>query len=113
LTSPRAACDSLVSKGMPVIKAKLIDRIAIANPHLRRSDAERTVNAILEEIIAALARGGRVELRGVGTFTVRVRRGRPGRNPRSGAKVAVPERRVPFFKSGKPMHDRLNRASIE
>jgi integration host factor subunit beta len=98
----------LVSKGIPVIKAELIDRIANANPHLRRSDAERAVNAILEEIIAALARGGRVELRGIGSFTVRVRRGRPGRNPRSGAKVTVPERRVPFFKTGKPMHYRLN-----
>ena len=51
-----------------MIKAKLIDRIAIANPHLRRSDAERTVNAILEEIIATLARGGRVELRVSGRF---------------------------------------------
>ena len=96
-----------------MIKARLIDRIAIANPHLRRSDAERTVNAILEEISAALARGDRVELRGVGAFTVRVRRGRPGRNPRSGAEVAVPEKRVPFFKPGKPMHDRLNRAPAE
>ena len=96
-----------------MIKAKLIDRIAIANPHLSRSDAERTVNAILEEIIATLARGGRVELRGIGAFSVRVRRGRPGRNPKSGAKVTVPERRVPFFKTGRPMHDRLNRATME
>jgi integration host factor subunit beta len=74
-------------KGLPVIKTELIERIAIASPHLRRGDAERTVNAILEEIIAALARDDRAELRGVGAFTVRVRRGRPGRNPRSGAEV--------------------------
>jgi integration host factor subunit beta len=100
-------------KGLPVIKAKLIDRIAIASPHLRRSDADWAVNAILEQIIVALARDDRVALRGVGAFTVRVRRGRPGRNPRSGAKVAVPEKRVPYFKPGKPMHDRLNRASVE
>ena len=112
LTSLRAAGDPLVSKGVPVLKTKLIDRIAITNPHLRWSDTERTVNAILEEITAALARGDRVELRGVGAFTVRVRRGRPGRNPRSGVQVAVPEKRVPFFKPGKPMHDRLNRASV-
>jgi integration host factor subunit beta len=113
LTSPLAACDPLVSKGMPVIKAKLIERVSSANPHLRWSDAERAVNAILEEIIAALALGDRVELRGVGAFTVRVRRSRPARNPKSGAAVAVPEKRVPYFKPGKAMHDRLNRASME
>ena len=96
-----------------MIKAKLIDRIAIANPHLRRSDAERAVKAILEGITAALARGERVELRGIGAFSVRVRRARPARNPKSGAKVAVPEKRIPFFKPGKPMHDRLNGASVE
>jgi|ERR1700733_925957 integration host factor subunit beta len=108
LTSLRAAGDPLVSKGVPVLKTKLIDRIAITNPHLRWSDTERTVNAILEEITAALARGDRVELRGVGAFTVRLRRDRPGRNPKSGAEVVVPEKRFPHFRPGKPMHDRLS-----
>ena len=81
-----------------MIKAKLIDRIAIANPHLRRSDAERTVEtAILEEISAALARGDRVELRGVGAFTVRVRRGRPSQKSKErGSKVRCRRNVFPF-----------------
>ena len=100
-------------KGLPVIKTELIERIAIASPHLRRSEAERAVNAILEQIIVALARDDRVELRGFWAFTVRVRRGRPGRNPKSGAKVVVPEKRFPHFRPGKPIYDRLNRATME
>ena len=96
---------------MPVIKKELIKRIAAANPHLRGSDAEKTVNIIFEAIAAALALGDRVEIRGVGAFTVRVRRGRSARNPKSGAEVVVPEKRMPHFRPGKPMHDRLNGAS--
>ena len=72
-----------------MIKKELIKRIAAANPHLRGSDAEKTVNIIFEAIAAALARGDRVEIRGVGAFTVRVRRGRSARNPKSGAEVVV------------------------
>jgi nucleoid DNA-binding protein len=58
-----------------VIKKELIQRIAAANLHLRGRDAEKTVNAVLEEITAAMARGDRVELRGIGAFTVRLRQG--------------------------------------
>lgn len=94
-----------------MIKKELIKRIAAANPHLRGSDAEKTVNIIFEAIAAALALGDRVEIRGVGAFTVRVRRGRSARNPKSGAEVVVPEKRMPHFRPGKPMHDRLNGAS--
>ena len=94
-----------------MIKKELIRRIAASSPHLRGSDAEKTVNAVLEGITAALARGDRVEIRGIGAFTVRVRRGRPGRNPKSGVEVAVPERRFRHFRPGKPMRDRLNGAS--
>jgi integration host factor subunit beta len=65
-----------------VIKKELIRRIAASSPHLRGSDAEKTVNAVLEGITAALARGDRVEIRGIGAFTVRVRRGAsPARRP--------------------------------
>jgi integration host factor subunit beta len=96
-----------------VIKKELIQRIAAANLHLRGRDAEKTVNAVLEEITAAMARGDRVELRGIGAFTVRLRQGRLGRNPKSGAEVAVPGRRFPHFRPGKPMRDRLNGALVE
>jgi integration host factor subunit beta len=78
-----------------VLKKELIERIAVANPHLRGRDAERTVNTILQVITAAMARGDRVELRGIGAFSVRLRQGRSGRNPKSGAEVAVPEKRFP------------------
>jgi integration host factor subunit beta len=70
-------------QGTQVIKAQLIDRVAAGNTHLRPGDASKTVNIILEVITAALARGDRVEMRGIGTFSVRVRRGRPARNPKT------------------------------
>jgi integration host factor subunit beta len=100
-------------KGALVLKTELIQRVADLNPHLRASDAEKIVNTIFEEMIAAMARGDRVELRGIGAFTVRVRRGRPGRNPRTGRKVVVPQRLHPHFKPGKPMRERLNAGSAE
>jgi integration host factor subunit beta len=96
-----------------VLKTELIQRVAGMNPHLRAGDAEKIVNTIFGEMIAAMARGDRVELRGIGIFTVRVRPSRPGRNPKTGAEVVVPERRVPHFKPGKPMHERLNGGSAE
>jgi integration host factor subunit beta len=69
---------------------------------------EKIVNAILDEITSALARGDRVELRGFGAFSVKHRDARVGRNPRTGAHVSVDEKAVPFFKTGKEMRDRLN-----
>jgi integration host factor subunit beta len=69
---------------------------------------EHIVNAILEEIVVALARGDRVELRGFGAFSVKNRPARTGRNPRTGEQVPVSEKHVPFFKTGKDMRERLN-----
>lgn len=92
-----------------MIKSELIQRIGSANPHLYQRDVERIVNTILEEIIAALARGDRVELRGFGAFTVKHRAARQGRNPRTGETVFVEEKYVPFFKTGKELRERLNR----
>ncbi len=79
------------------------------NPHLYQRDVENIVNAILDEIVAALARGDRVELRGFGAFSVKHRPARAGRNPRTGAHVPVDQKSVPFFKTGKEMRERLNR----
>ncbi len=92
-----------------MIKSELIQKIATANPHLYQRDIERIVNVILEEIISALTRGDRVELRGFGTFTVRHRAARQGRNPLTGETVFVDEKFVPFFKTGKELSQRLNR----
>lgn len=89
-------------------KSDLIKRLAEANPHLYVRDIERIVARVFEEISAALARGDRVELRGFGAFSVRSRGERVGRNPRTGDEVAVPNKVVPYFKTGKELRDRLN-----
>jgi integration host factor subunit beta len=89
-------------------KSDLIKRLAEANPHLYVRDIERIVATIFEEISAALARGDRVELRGFGAFSVRDRNARVGRNPRTGDEVKVPDKSVPYFKTGKELRQRLN-----
>ncbi len=91
-----------------MIRSELIQKIADENPHLFRRDVERIVNTVLEEIIDAMARGDRVELRGFGAFSVKKRDARTGRNPRTGDSVDVDEKHVPFFKTGKLLRDRLN-----
>jgi integration host factor subunit beta len=91
-----------------MIKSELIQKIAATNQHLNRRDIERIVNVVLKEIVEALARGDRVELRDFGAFTVRHRAPRIGRNPRSGVAVAVAEKFVPFFKTGKDLRERVN-----
>ena len=92
-----------------MIKSELIQKLATANPHLYQRDIERIVNVIFDEIVTALARGERVELRGFGAFTVKNRAARQGRNPRTGETVFVDEKFVPFFKTGKDLRERLNR----
>lgn len=96
-------------EGIGVIKSELIARIADGNHHLFHKDIERIVNVILDEIIDALARGDRVELRGFGAFTVKHRKPRTGRNPRTGESVKVDEKFVPFFKTGRELRERLNK----
>jgi integration host factor subunit beta len=93
-------------------KSELILRIGELNPHLYHRDVERIVTTIFEEITNALAKRDRVELRGFGAFSVKQRDARKGRNPRTGETVAVDEKVVPFFKTGKELRDRLN-AKIE
>ena len=92
-----------------MIKSDLVWRTRQQNPHLLLQDAEKIVDAIFDEITAALARGKRIELRGFGTFSVKVHKARTGRNPRTGAPVTVPKKAVPHFKAGKEMRERLNR----
>jgi len=91
-----------------LIKSELVQKIADNNPHLFQRDVENIVNAILNEITGALANGNRVELRGFGAFSVKNRPARIGRNPRTGEKVNVEEKWVPFFKTGKELRERLN-----
>ncbi|MGD9917969.1 MAG: integration host factor subunit beta [Paenirhodobacter sp.] len=91
-----------------MIRSELIAKISEENPHLFQRDVEKIVNTIFEEIIEAMARGDRVELRGFGAFSVKRRDARTGRNPRTGDAVDVEEKHVPFFKTGKLLRDRLN-----
>ncbi|EHS50840.1 integration host factor, beta subunit [Rhizobium sp. PDO1-076] len=93
-----------------MIRSELIEIIAFRNPRLHRKDAEWIVDAVLDEITEALARGDRVELRGFGTFSVRHRPSRLGRNPATGTAVFVEEKWFPFFRAGKDMQERLNAA---
>lgn len=91
-----------------MIKSELIARLVEANPHLYQRDVERIVNTIFEEITNALSEGNRVELRGFGAFSVKHRPARMGRNPRTGDTVSVPEKYVPYFKTGKDLREKLN-----
>ncbi len=91
-------------------KSDLIRQLAEANPHLSQRDIERIVSTVFEEVAEALVRGDRVELRGFGAFSVRHRSSRVGRNPRTGEEVRVPDKAVPYFKTGKELRERLNGA---
>ena len=94
-----------------MIKSDLVLKIAEQNPHLYQRDVENIVNAILDTIADALARGDRVELRGFGAFSVKRRDARTARNPRTGETVSVSEKVIPVLKTGKEMRVRLNQAT--
>ena len=93
-----------------MIKSELVQKIADRYPELYQRDAENVVNAILDEIGNALARGDRVEIRGFGAFSTKQRDARVGRNPRTGDHVPVEEKLVPVFRAGKEMRERINRS---
>ena len=89
-------------------RSELTQLLVDENPHLFRRDVERIVDTVFQEIIEAMARGDRVELRGFGAFSVKKRDARNGRNPKTGEAVDVDQKYVPFFKTGKLLRDRLN-----
>lgn len=91
-----------------MIRSELVQALAADNPDLRTEEVEQVVDIFFDEITTRLAEGGRVELRGFGTFSTRQRNARTGRNPRTGESVAVPSKKVPYFKPGKEMRERLN-----
>ena len=92
-----------------MLKSELITRISSQNPHLYDRDIEKFVNAIFDEMVEALRRGDRVELRGFGAFSAKIRGARTGRNPRTGVAAQVSKRAIPAFKTGKEICARLNR----
>jgi len=91
-----------------MIKSSLVKKLLKNNPHLIQKDIEIIVDTVLENIGETLSSNGRVEIRGFGTFSVRHRSARNGRNPRTGEAVVVPAKNVPMFKPGKGVRDRLN-----
>jgi integration host factor subunit beta len=88
-------------------RADLVDELARVGS-LTKQDSEAVVDTVFEAITNALAQGDKVEIRGFGSFRVRQRRARVGRNPKTGASVSVPGKKVPFFKVGKELRELVN-----
>ncbi len=91
-----------------MLRRELVERLAARYSHLKRDQVQHFVSLALSQITKGLAAGHRVELRGVGIFSIQRRAARTARNPRTGASVAVAEKRLPFFKTGKDLHKRPN-----
>ena len=88
-------------------KAEMVEKVS-SKINLTKKDTERVVNIVFGSIISALAKGDKVELRGFGSFRVRSRDSRDGRNPRTGATVQIPPKKVPFFKAGKELREMVD-----
>ena len=91
-----------------MIRSELVQKLCEDHPDLTMKEIERVVSAFFDSITEQLQKGGRVELRGFGAFSTRDRDARKGRNPRTGDSVDVAAKRVPYFKPGKEMRERLN-----
>ncbi|HXG19377.1 MAG TPA: integration host factor subunit beta [Methylomirabilota bacterium] len=89
-------------------KRDLIEEVAQQYPRFSRRDAEVMVNAVFDSMTDALAKGERIEIRGFGSFIVKQRAAREGRNPRTGAVVSVAAKKVPLFKVGKELRLRVD-----
>ena len=94
-------------------KSQLIARIAEKYPNLSKKDVELIVNTIFDSMTQALADGERIEIRGFGSFIVKTRESREGRNPKTGEKVHVPAKRTPFFTVGKELKERVDELGEE
>ena len=89
-------------------KAQIIERLSEQVPTLTKRQAEIVVNTIFDSIRDSLRNGDKTEIRGFGSFRLRSRRMKEGRNPKTGATVSVPAKKVPFFKAGKELKELLN-----
>ncbi|MCG5260139.1 integration host factor subunit beta [Cupriavidus gilardii] len=93
-------------------KSELVEKLAARFPQLLLRDADISVKTILDAMSDALADGHRIEIRGFGSFGLNRRPPRVGRNPKSGERVLVPEKRVPHFKAGKELRERVDRNPV-
>ena len=89
-------------------KSDLVQMVSSRLPNLAAKDVEVIVNTIFDSMTRSLTEGDRIEIRGFGSFEVRVRKPRTGRNPKTGKSVQVSLRRVPFFKVGKELKEKVN-----
>jgi integration host factor subunit beta len=93
-------------------KAELVDEVARV-VQLTKKQAETIVNIVFDSIVDSLRAGQKIELRGFGSFRLRSRKSRTGRNPKTGEKVEVPSKKIPYFKPGKELKELINKALSE
>ena len=89
-------------------KSDLVQKLSVQVTTLTKKECEVIVDTVFQNMRDALHRGEKIEIRGFGSFTVRLRRAKEGRNPKTGEKVSIPEKRIPFFKVGKELRELVN-----
>ena len=94
-------------------KSGLIEAVATRTPHISKKDTEIVVNTIFESMAGALREGQRIEIRGFGSFQVKIREAREGRNPKTGEPVHISAKRTPFFKVGKELKEMVDKVPLE
>ncbi|MBI3755509.1 MAG: integration host factor subunit beta [Deltaproteobacteria bacterium] len=92
-----------------MIKSGLIEKIAEKVKNFTKRDVELIADEIFDSMTASLAKGGKVEIRGFGSFKVKEHKARKGRNPKTGENINIPAKRTPFFKVGKELKERVNK----
>jgi integration host factor subunit beta len=109
--SSTSASEAVEADGLSIAKSELIAKLAEKYPQLAARDAELAVRTLLDAMTRTLVEGRRIEIRGFGSFALSTRPPRTGRNPKSGEAVLVPEKRVPHFKPGKELRQRVDQAA--
>lgn len=89
-------------------KSDLVEKLSEKVEYLTKKDCEAIVDTVFDNMKDALRRGDKIEIRGFGSFTIRVRKAKEGRNPKTGEKVFIPEKKIPFFKVGKELREMIN-----
>jgi integration host factor subunit beta len=99
-------------RGDAMTKSGLIEEVATQTPHISKKDTEVVVNTIFDSMIEALKKGERIEIRGFGSFQVKIREARDGRNPKTGEPVHISAKRTPFFKVGKELKEMVDSVPV-
>jgi integration host factor subunit beta len=108
----REAENEFTGKPGVMTKAELVDEVA-RTIQVTKKQAETIVNVVFDSIVESLRNGEKIELRGFGSFRLRSRKSRTGRNPKTGEKVEVPSKKIPYFKPGKELKELINRVAAE